>query len=65
MCRAVSFPISGPISAEQLVARLNGVQLDLSCECWHLEIGDVDDPNLLNSLLFELLIVGCLRSGII
>ncbi len=65
MCRAVSFPISGPINVEQLVGRLNEIQLDPSRKCWNLEIGDVDDPNLLNSLLFELLIVGCLREGII
>eukprot|EP00026_Physarum_polycephalum_P000019 Phypoly_transcript_00019.p1 GENE.Phypoly_transcript_00019~~Phypoly_transcript_00019.p1 ORF type:complete len:3090 (+),score=490.35 Phypoly_transcript_00019:142-9411(+) len=63
--RPVHFPISGPISRHALIARLNAVAMDSNTECLHMDIGIVDDTNMVNTFLFELLVVGSVSSGVL
>lgn len=57
------FPISGPASRKQIIERLCNVQINPKFECLHLDINDVFDPYVIDSILFELLVVGSISSG--
>ena len=57
----VSFSVSGPFSRRQLVQKL--IKLDLrEFHCLHIDVAEVDDALLLDTFLFELIIVGMVAS---
>ena len=57
----VSFSISGPLSRRQLVQKL--IKLELrEFHCLHIDVAEVDDPLLLDTFLFELIVVGMVAS---
>ena len=60
--KTVTIPISGPLSRKHLVKRLSGLTVGPH-ECIHFDIGEVDDPLVLDTLMFELVVVGMLSSG--
>ena len=60
--KVVTIPISGPMSRKNLVKRLSGLQFG-PYECIHFDVGEVDDPSVLDTLIFELVIVGMVSSG--
>ena len=60
--KALTVPISGPLSRKNLLKRLSGLCLS-SHECIHFDVGEVDDPLVLDTLMFELVVVGMISSG--
>lgn len=60
--KAVTIPISGPLTRKNLVKRLSGLQCCLY-ECIHFDVGEVDDPSVLDTFMFELVVVGMVSSG--
>jgi len=60
--KAVTIPISGPLSRKELVKRLSGLQIS-PYECIHFDVGEVDDPSVLDTFIFELVVVGMVSSG--
>ena len=58
----VTFPISGQIDQSKIIKRLK--QLDLrDFQCLHFDIGEVDDPVLLDTFLFQLIVTGMVSFG--
>ena len=60
--KAVTVPISGPLTRKNLVGRLSGLQLG-PFECIHFDVGEVDDPSVLDTFFFELIAVGMISFG--
>lgn len=60
--KTVTVPISGPLSRKHLVKRLSGLTV-CPHECIHFDVGEVDDPLVLDTLMFELVVVGMVSSG--
>ena len=60
--KAVTVPISGPLTRKNLVRRLSGLQLG-PFECIHFDVGEVDDPSVLDTFFFELIAVGMISFG--
>ena len=60
--KTVTIPISGPLSRKHLVKRLSGLTV-CPHECIHFDVGEVDDPLILDTLMFELIVVGMVSSG--
>lgn len=60
--KVVTIPISGPLSRKNLVKRLTGLQC-APYECIHFDVGEVDDPLALDTLMFELVVVGMVSCG--
>ena len=60
--KAVTVPISGPLTQKNLVKRLSGLHFG-PCECIHFDVGEVDDPLVLDTFIFELVVVGMVSSG--
>ena len=60
--RILTIPISGPLSRKTLVKVLCGLKFQ-KYECIHFDVGEVDDPSLLDTLIFELLVVGMVSCG--
>ena len=59
---AVTFPISGQLDQSKVIQRLK--QLDLKdFQCLHFDIGEVDDPVLLDTFLFQLIVTGMVSCG--
>ena len=58
----VTFPISGQLDLNKIIQRLK--QLDLKdFHCLHFDIGEVDDPLLLDTFLFQLIVTGMVSFG--
>ena len=58
----VTFPISGQLDQVKIIQRLK--QLDLKdFQCLHFDIGDVEDPVLLDTFLFQLIVTGMVSCG--
>lgn len=60
--KAVTISISGPLTRKNLIKRLSDFQLD-PYECIHFDVGEVDDPLVLDTFIFELVVVGMVSSG--
>ena len=60
--KAVTIPISGPLSRKNLVKWLSCLQFGPH-ECIHFDVGEVDDPSVLDTFIFELVVVGMVSSG--
>ena len=60
--RILTIPISGPLSRKTLVKALCGLKFQ-TYECIHFDVGEVDDPSLLDTLIFELVVVGMVSCG--
>ena len=60
--KTVTIPISGPLSRKHIVKRVSGLTVGPN-ECIHFDVGEVDDPLVLDTLMFELVVVGMLSSG--
>ncbi len=58
----VTFSISGPFEPSKLIQRLKKLQLK-KYHCLHLDIGDVSDPLLLDTFLFQLVVTGMVSAG--
>ena len=58
----ITFPISGPLDQIKLVQRLKDLKLK-KYHCLHLDVGDVNDPLLLDTFLFQLIVIGMVSSG--
>ena len=57
-----NFLISGPFEPLKLIQRLKGLKLK-TYTCLHLNIGEVSDPLLLDTFLFQLIITGMVSAG--
>ena len=60
--RVVTVPISGPFSRRNLVKQLSSLHVRPH-ECIHFDVGGVDDPLVLDTFIFELIVVGMVSSG--
>ncbi|KAJ7381011.1 hypothetical protein OS493_004606 [Desmophyllum pertusum] len=60
--KVLTVPISGPLSRKHLVKRLSSLHV-YPHECIHFDVGEVDDPLVLDTLMFELVVVGMVSSG--
>ena len=58
----VSFSISGPFKPYKLIGRLKKLEPQKN-HCFHLDIGEVSDPLLLDSFLFQLVVIGMVSAG--
>ena len=58
----VSFPISGPFEKRKLIKRLKELKVT-KYHCLHLDIGEVSDPLLLGTFLFQLIVTGMVSAG--
>ena len=58
----VTFSISGPFEPNKIVQRLKMLHLK-KYHCLHLDIGDVSDPLLLDTFLFQLIVTGMVSAG--
>jgi ABC-type multidrug transport system fused ATPase/permease subunit len=58
----VTFSISGPFEPSRLIERLKKLHLK-KYHCLHLDIGDVSDPLLLDTFLFQLIVTGMVSAG--
>ena len=58
----VSFSISGPFQPYKLIERLKELEPQKN-HCLHLDIGEVSDPLLLDSFLFQLIVIGMVSAG--
>ena len=57
-----TFSISGPFKPCKLIKRLKELKLQ-SYHCLHLDIGEVSDPWLLDTFLFQLIVTGMVSAG--
>jgi MoxR-like ATPase len=57
-----TFSISGPFGASKLIQRLKALKLR-KYHCLHLDIGEVSDPLLLDTFLFQLIVTGMVSAG--
>ena len=60
--KVLTIPISGPVSRKSLVKMLCGLTF-AKYECIHFDVGEVNDPSVLDTLIFELVIVGMVSAG--
>lgn len=60
--KVLSVPISGPLSRKNLLKRLSGLSVSPH-ECIHFDVGEVDDPLVLDTMMFELVVVGMMSCG--
>ncbi|CAH3117502.1 unnamed protein product, partial [Pocillopora meandrina] len=60
--KVLTVPISGPLSRKNLLKRLSGLSVS-SHECIHFDVGEVDDPLVLDTMMFELIVVGMMSCG--
>ena len=58
----VTFPISGLLDQSKIIQRLKQLGLKYF-QCLHLDIGEVDDPVLLDTFLFQLIVTGIVSFG--
>ncbi len=58
----VTFPISGQIDQSKIIQRLKQLGLK-DFQCLHFDIGEVDDPVLLDTFLFQLIVTGMVSFG--
>ena len=58
----VPFPISGPLEQSKLIKRLKELKVT-KYHCLHLDIGEVSDPLLLDTFLFQLIVTGMVSAG--
>jgi hypothetical protein len=58
----VSFSLSGPLEASKLVKRLQELELK-NYHCLHLDIGEVSDPLLLDTFLFQFIVTRMVSAG--
>ena len=56
------FSISGPFKPCKLIKRLKELKLQ-TYHCLHLDIGEVSDPLLLDTFLFQLIVTGMVSAG--
>ena len=59
---AVTFSISGSFKLSKLVQRLKELKVK-KYHCLHLDIGEVSDPLLLDTFLFQLIVTGMVSAG--
>ena len=57
-----TFSISGPFKPCKLIKRLKELKLQ-TYHCLHLDIGEVSDPLLLDTFLFQLIVTGMVSAG--
>ena len=57
-----TFSISGPFEPSKFIQRLKELELQ-KYHCLHLNIGEVSDPLLLDTFLFQLIVTGMVSSG--
>ena len=57
-----TFSISGPFEPRKLVQRLKELKVK-KYHCLHLDIGDVSNPLLLDTFLFQLIVTGMVSAG--
>jgi hypothetical protein len=57
-----TFSISGPFEPSKLIQRLKELKLK-KYHCLHLDIGEVSDPLLLDTFLFQLIVTGMVSAG--
>ena len=57
-----TFSISGPFKPCKLIKRLKELKLQ-TYHCLHLDIGEVSDPWLLDTFLFQLIVTGMVSAG--
>ena len=57
-----TFSISGPFDPSKIIQRLKELKLQ-EYHCLHLDIGEVSDPLLLDTFLFQLIITGMVSAG--
>ena len=57
-----TFSISGPFEPSKLVRRLKELKLK-KYHCLHLDVGEVSDPLLLDTFLFQLIVTGMVSAG--
>ena len=60
--KALTVPISGPLSRKNLLRRLSTLNVSPN-ECIHFDVGEVDDPLVLDTMMFELVVVGMMSCG--
>ena len=60
--KLATFLISGPFKPCKLIKRLNELKLQ-TYHCLHLDIGEVSDPLLLDTFLFQLIVTGMVSAG--
>ena len=60
--KVLTIPISGPVSRKSLVKLLCGLTF-AKYECIHFDVGEVNDPSVLDTLIFELVTVGMVSCG--
>ena len=60
--KVLTVPISGPLSRKNLLKRLSGLSVSPH-ECIHFDVGEVDDPLVLDTMMFELVVVGMMSCG--
>ncbi len=58
----VTFSINGPFEPCKLIQRLKGLKIK-KYHCLHLDIGEVSDPLLLDTFLFQLIVTGMVSAG--
>ncbi|XP_046855114.1 E3 ubiquitin-protein ligase RNF213-like isoform X2 [Xenia sp. Carnegie-2017] len=58
----VSFPISGEVIESKIIERLKKLHLK-DFQCLHFDVGEVDDPILLDTFIFQLIITGMVSYG--
>ena len=58
----VTFTISGPLDQSKLIQRLKKLNLK-KYHCLHLDVGEVNDPLLLDTFLFQLIVIGMVSCG--
>ncbi|XP_028413413.1 E3 ubiquitin-protein ligase rnf213-alpha-like, partial [Dendronephthya gigantea] len=58
----VTFPISGQFDQSKIIRRLKQIHLR-NFQCLHFDIGEVDDPILLDTFLFQLIVTGMVSCG--
>ncbi|XP_046854625.1 uncharacterized protein LOC124447604 isoform X2 [Xenia sp. Carnegie-2017] len=58
----VSFPISGQVIESKIIERLKELNLK-HFQCLHFDFGEVDDPILLDTFIFQLIITGMVSYG--
>ena len=59
---AVNVPITGQIDQNKIIQRLKELGLK-DYQCLHFDIGEVGDPVLLDTFLFQLIVTGMVSSG--
>ena len=58
----VTFPISGNLDQSKIIQRLKQLGLK-DFQCLHFDIGEVDDPVMLDTFLFQLIVTGMVSCG--